>query len=520
MRRTALLLILVAAGACRSGRVTVSTIPCPEPGGPDSSLYRAIDPIVNAGKFRSATWGILVTDASTGERLYQRNAGTLMLPASNFKILTAAAAVKLLGPAFRFTTVVAAAGPIRSGTLHGDLVVLGTGDPTMSDRMRGDAMVPLRAIADSLYRRGIRRISGRVVSGLDAFPDASLGYGWAWNDLDAPFAAGVDELLLNEGTARLRLRGGTRPGDSVEVRTDPAPGFPRVKVRARTLGGGGAPNVYVVQDSSDASSVIVEGTIPPRDTTTLSITLRDQTRAFLEALREAITARGIAVDGGVVGQTLRTGAVAGPAVASRSGDGPRSMPSPGAGRTTLFSLLSPTLAEILVPFEKNSVNQIGEVLLKTLGRIHGDAGTYQNGIGVLSRQLLDWGVERDGFVIHDGSGLSRADAVTPETLVRVLTAIRQDDGFSAFYDALPVAGVDGTLGRRLGDAPARGHVHAKTGSMEGVRALSGYVATAGNRTLIFSIICDNWTVSVPEIDEAIDSIVLQIARHRPLTAAQ
>jgi D-alanyl-D-alanine carboxypeptidase/D-alanyl-D-alanine-endopeptidase (penicillin-binding protein 4) len=515
VRRSALVFLLVVGPllACRS-KVQVDARPADlAPRGRDSAAARAIEPVINERKFRTAQWGILVVDPERRDTLYSRNAATLFVPASNQKIITGAVALRTLGPDFRFTTMVTSTAAISGGTLRGDLVILGTGDPTISDRFQGDAMRPLRSIADSLYRRGVRRITGRLVSGLDAFPDASLGTGWAWDDLNQSYAAGVDELLLNEGLARIHVRGGDRDGDSVRVRSSPARTYPRVRVRATTTSRGDrTPNVYVARGDNDAA-LTVEGTIAPRDTTTLVLPFREHTAAFLEALREALVDRGIAVDGAVLRSPLRGGNSLG----CCAGGMPtvRARPAAGPGRVALFSITSPPLRQILAAFEKNSVNQIGEALLKTLGRLRTGAGTYESGTDAVRRQLLAWGAPADGFIVRDGSGLSRLNLVSPETIVRVLDGIRQDTAFAAFYEALPVAGIDGTLGRRLASGVARGKVHAKTGSLEQVRALSGYVTTVNGRLLLFSVFCNNWTVAPDEVTDAIDEIVSRLARLGP-----
>lgn len=448
-------------------------------------------------------------DVNRGDTVYARNPSSLLVPASNLKVITGAVALNALGPGFRFTTVVAATGPIQQGVLRGDLALLGSGDPTFSTRFHRDAMTPLRRMADSLYRRGVRRIAGRLISGFDAFPDASLGRGWAWDDLDQAFAAGIDELLLDEGITTVTVRGASVAGQPALVTTAPARSWPAVRSTARTTSGG-RPSVWVVQDSANPGGLAAGGTVPRGTEVTLQVTNRNQTLAFLAALREALADRGITVDNGVADRPL--GGVGG--LASGPSAEARARPPTGAGRTALFSVVSPPLAEILAPFEKNSVNQIGDALLKTLGRLRSGVGTYETGADAVSRQLRAWGATADGFIIRDGSGLSRLNAASAETFVRVLTRIRDDTAFAAFSAALPVAGVDGTLGRRLGGAPTRGNARAKTGSMDRVRALSGYVTTADGRQLAFSILCNNWTVDASQVETAIDEIVLRLARLR------
>src|SRR5947207_11296765 len=129
-----------------------------------ATLRAAIDSMADAPEFHNACWGVLVVDPERGDTLYSRNAGKLFLPASNMKIITSSVALEQLGPDFTYRTTLIARGPIQGGMLTGDLAVIGRGDPTISDHMWVDAMIPLRALADSLAARGIRRVAGRIVA--------------------------------------------------------------------------------------------------------------------------------------------------------------------------------------------------------------------------------------------------------------------------------------------------------------------------------------------------------------------
>ena len=484
------LVAALVAAACAAPRASVR----PAPQSAVAELRRVVDSMVADPHFRSAHFGILVVDPDRGDTLYSHNAGKLFMPASNQKILTGAVALHLLGPSYRWVTTVAASGPIENGVLRGDLVVVGTGDPSVSDHMSGDAMAPLRAMADSLVARGVRRVTGSLVKGGDAFPDASLGFGWSWDDLDFAYSAGVDELTFNEGFSRVVVRGASEVGATPTASTRPARTVPGVRVWARTVAAGatvrrGAKAIRVRQDSSDAWTVIVEGDITTGDSAVLTITHRDPGGVYLRALYEALTEKGIELEGRV---------------------SPRSSPP----TYPLFSVQSPPLGEILPMFEKPSQNQIGEILLKTLGRAKTGVGTADSGARVMRDQLMAWGAASDGFVVRDGSGLSRHNVVTPETIVRVLASIRSDSAFRVFYDALPIAGVDGTIASRMRNSPAQGNVHAKTGTLDMVRSLSGYVTTADRRLLIFSVLVNNWTVPVGEVERVQDALATLLARFR------
>ena len=490
-----------------------------------AELRHTLDSMIGAPQFRNAHWGVLIVNPRTGDTLYSHNAGKLFLPASNQKILTGAVALALLGPDFRFRTTFAArrtaaapprladAGPgplVDNGVLQGDLVVIGRGDPTVSDHVFGDAMVPLRAAADSLVARGVRHVAGRLLRGGDAFPDANYGFGWAWDDFDFAYSAGIDELLFNEGFSRLTVRGGPRAGDTPTVAVAPGGTYPYVAVTAVTVAppapvgagdlrlGDTAQQVGTsITVSSDPSGgvAVVAGSVLAADTATVTIAHRDPARAYLMAFAQALAERGITVGGGVS---------AAPADAAPA-------TGPGAARDTLFTLLSPPLGEILPALEKPSQNQIAEVLLKTVGLERTGVGSADSGRRVVERQVLAWGADPDGFAVRDGSGLSRHNYVSPETLVRVLDAMRRAPTFGAFYDALPVAGVDGTIAGRMRGTAAQGNVRAKTGYVDRARSLSGYVTSADGELLIFSLLCNNWTTPVRAVERVQDEVAARLA---------
>jgi D-alanyl-D-alanine carboxypeptidase/D-alanyl-D-alanine-endopeptidase (penicillin-binding protein 4) len=208
-----------------------------------TAFAAAADSLLADTLWRNAHWGVLVVDPGTGDTLYSRNAGKLFMPASNQKIVTGATALALLGPDYRWRTALVAdrgaLGP--DGTLRGDLRVVGRGDPTVSDHAQTDALRPLRALADTLRARGVRRVDGRLVAAGAAFPGDPLGFGWAWDDLDEPYSAGVAELLFNEGFARVVVRGGDRPGAATVVAVAPAPSALPVDAAGLVTGPPGAP---------------------------------------------------------------------------------------------------------------------------------------------------------------------------------------------------------------------------------------------------------------------------------------
>jgi D-alanyl-D-alanine carboxypeptidase/D-alanyl-D-alanine-endopeptidase (penicillin-binding protein 4) len=403
-------------------------------------------------------------------------------------------ALAQLGADHRWATTLLARGSVRNGTLNGDLVVRGTGDPSISSHMRGDALAPLRDLADSLRSHGITRIRGRIVAAPSPFTDAALGFGWEWDDLNESYGAGVDALYFNEGFTEIAVRGGAQPGQPVQAATRPSTTYPPLIVRATTIARPATAAdsalrvpLSVAYDWSHGA-MLVTGTIAAGDTAVVEVALRDQPAAYIAALREALRSTGMRID------EARTDS--------------------SAHLDSLVTLSSPRLREILPMFEKPSQNQIGELLFKSVALKAVGVGRADSAQQVVGRQLVAWGAEPDGFAVRDGSGLSRHDYVSPRTLVRVLEAMRAHPDFPVFYDALPIAGVDGTIGTRMRGTPAQGNVRAKTGYIDKARSLSGYVTTADGQLLIFSFLCNNYSVPTKEVERVQDALAIRLATLR------
>jgi len=480
----------VLSVACATG----GAHPSPGPVSARALLRGAIDSMVRQPQFRDAVFGVLIVDPERGDTLYSLNAGKLFMPASNMKIVTGATSLVELGPDYTFRTDFAAGGRVVHDTLQGALIVTGRGDPTISDHMRGSAMNPLYEVADSLRAHGISTIAGGIQAGPDVFPDTSIGFGWSWDDLGEDYGAGVDALYFNEGFGTAIAVGKTgMPPDS--IRTLPATSYPRI--------------VFPLRSASQASDTfgLRLGFDPTRtqftargrlknSVDTLTYVFPDQREAYLAALSEALRSRGIVVAGG----ELRSG--------SHNGAGTTTSASP------LFSISSPPLRQVLPALLKPSQNQIAEILYKTLGLEKTGVGSSDSGRVVLERQLAAWGAESDGYLIRDGSGLSRYGYLSPETLVRVLDKVRADTAFHVFYDALPIAGLDGSLRNRVKGTAAAGRIHAKTGSVANARSLSGYALTADNHMLIFSLLANNWITPTAAVDSVHNQIMVMLASLR------
>ena len=453
-----------------------------------AALAAEIDSALAVPAFARASWGVAIQSLDNGQVLYRRDAERLFLPASNLKLLTAAAALLRLGPDFRYRTPVLARGTRRADTLAGDLVVVGRGDPALAvDAATGaDPLAPLRPWADSLRARGVRVVRGRVTGDATLFTDPPLGPGWAWDDLDADYAAPVGALQLDQSVAWIEATPGAAAGQPVAATLLPPSTPLRLFDGATTAPADSAVQQLAWSRSPFGDSVALSGRLSAgRAAARLPVSVPDPARYFVAGLKAVLADSGITVLG-------------------------QAWPADSAA-DTLFTWQSPSLDSVLVLFLKPSQNQIGETLLRTLGAQAKGVGSMDSGRAVVREVLTGFGVPPDAYVLADGSGLSRYNYVTPDAVARVLEAMYRRPEFASFYAALPVAGVDGTLAGRLKGTRAAGNAHAKTGSLSGVRSLSGYVRTADGEMLSFVLLVNGFTAPQRVVDAAQDQIVERLA---------
>jgi D-alanyl-D-alanine carboxypeptidase/D-alanyl-D-alanine-endopeptidase (penicillin-binding protein 4) len=366
--------------------------------------------------------------------------------------------------------------------------------------MQGDtASRAFDPIVRALKARGISRIVGEVLTAGDAFEGATSGYGWEMDDADEPYGAPVDELLYNEGFATVRVYGGAKAGAPVKVVRSPTSAYPPIAVSVSTRDTVARRDRVRATYDSVGTVLLLTGSVGVNDSAIVSVSYRHPNDAFRAALRDRLVASGIAFSAAPAAPPPRK-AARDTAIAATA--------------DTLVVLESAPLRDVLPRMQKPSQNQIAELLFRTSGlRVSGD-GSADSARAVGARTLASLGVAPDELVYRDGSGMSRHDYVTPRALVTVLDAMRRAPTFALFRDALPVAGVDGNLSNRMKGTPAAGNVHAKTGTVDKARSLSGYVTTADGHQVLFSLLCNNFTVSSREVDRVAELMLNAVAAWR------
>lgn len=447
-------------------------------------LGKAIDAQIDEPRFSSASWGISVVSLDTGRTLYAHAADRLLQPASTAKLYTAALVLDSIGPDYRIPTQVLITDAIRHGRLNGPLILRGMGDPTLDTP--GTHTDWADQLALQLVADGIRDVHGDLIADDTYFSGPSAGAGWEARDLQSGFAAPASALSINENKVVVTTIPGKAPGYPARLTLDPAGALPHVVNHLMTAAGGTRSDINLYRAPGD-DTLYAFGSMPA-DASSHDFKLAMPDPAWYAGmlLRGALARHGIHLHGDLRIQRW-------PQQNLENLD--KSM--------VAAQILSPPLIEILSRGLKCSKNLYLQNLLQIAGtKAYADAAragdpaegflsTEAWGIRAL-RQLLDHiGIPPTAAQLEDGAGLSRQDLATPDATVRLLTYMSHQPYAEQLRDALPIAGVDGTLEWRMRNTVAMDNAHAKTGSMTDVRCLAGYVTTASGERLAFTIMLNN-----------------------------
>ncbi len=445
------------------------------------TLRQDLSALLNTQSLRRAEWSVLVVSLEEGDTLFALDENRFLAPASNMKIATTAAALHFLGPFFRYQTFVFADGPIENGVLRGDLILYGTGDPGISDRFYRNRTDVFEAFADQIAEAGITRIEGAVVGDATYFSGPELGPEWDPRDLNEWFAASVSALSFNENIVTLQILPSARLGFPPRIETIPF-GFPLdVSNQAETVAGRPRPNLWLDRVEPTAP-IRVDGEIRQGGPDIWRrLTVPDPAFFAARVLREVLISNGIGV-------RAPERAVHAPAESRITG---RESWAPGLGDRDEPELLahhtSPELLEYLTVVNHESHNLFAETIIKTMGKVTTGEGSFEGGASAVRSFVTgEAGIDGDQILAVDGSGLSKGNRTSAGALVGLLLHVAASDNWDAFVSTLPEAGRR-SLRRMYGTRAAR-NLRAKTGTIDGVSALTGIVTTRDGETLLFSIL--------------------------------
>jgi serine-type D-Ala-D-Ala carboxypeptidase/endopeptidase (penicillin-binding protein 4) len=456
-------------------------------------FWQQIDDIFNDPNFSSAEWGVAIRSLETGEYLYKRNEDKLFIPASNLKLFTTTAGLLLLGKYYHFRTNVFIDGKIDGSVVLGNLVVQGFGDPTISRRFyNGDAYYVFNQWADTLSKLGIDEINGNLIGDDNAFDDKGLGSGWAWDYESYWFAAPSGAISFNDNCLDITVKP-TSEGMPASIQIYPATKYITIINKVNTVGPNIIPNIDVSRERG-SNVITVFGSIAENsDEKKIQATVNNPTQFSLVVLKEVLERKGIKIKG----------------YASDLDDDTVNLNYSKMNK--LFTHYSPSLMDIVKIINKNSLNFYAEQLIKTIGYEKNGFGSVANGVKEIKNLIKDFGINPENMIMVDGSGLSRLNLVTPRQFIDLLTYLNKSDIYPLIYESLPIAGVDGTLARRMRKTKAENNVRAKTGYIEGVRSMCGYVNTADNEPVAFAIIVNNYLVPYALADNLQDLVLLRLA---------
>ncbi|HYO91169.1 MAG TPA: D-alanyl-D-alanine carboxypeptidase/D-alanyl-D-alanine-endopeptidase [Pyrinomonadaceae bacterium] len=454
-------------------------------------LQLRITELARRPELTQAQFAVKVSSLDTGRTLYEENARKLLLPASVMKIFTVAAALDRLTPDFRFkTSVYAGEKPDATGSIKGDLIIYGRGDPSISATFNnGDYFRAVRELADNIAAAGVKRVEGDLVGDESYFTGPPHGFAWSWADLQWYYGAEVSALSVNNNALDLFVKPGPSVGAPCLVTTGPPTPIVTINNRTTTAPRGSKRELAVYRALGE-NVIEVSGSLPLDDQGfTGSISVSHPALIFVYMLRSALAERGVTVTG-------KSRTIDAPAFRASS---LTQLGNPSSSqRVEIASRLSPPLSVIAAQTLKPSQNLYAELILRTLGRERGasfDGTSEAAGIDVVKKFLAEAGVNPYEVVMWDGSGLSRRDLITASATVQLLAYMSRHRFANVFRDALPVAGVDGTLARRMKGTPAMNNARAKTGTIETVATLSGYVTSAAGERLAFSVLLNNYPES-------------------------
>ena len=479
------------------------------------------------------------SDKTAGKSLYSQNADKLFTPASNTKLFTTAAALALIGPDYKFRTTVETTGTLdRYGRLNGDLVLVGHGDPNLSGRelpydlrtqRNDDPIQALEALADALVQKGVKFIDGDIVADDSYFAFERYGEGWSQDDLVWADGAPVSALTINDNVVFVNILPADRPGEKAFVGVKPFADYYRLDNRIITTPAGSGRRFFVNREPG-SMVLTLWGNMPLDDPgATEALAIEDPAEFAAGLFRQLLEKRGIVIYGHqrtrhteLASLSTFTVTALAPSRGGSLNDGINDKDSTDLRQLksdqpiTLASYESKPLLQDVRVINKVSQNLHAEILLRLLGRERGNAGTIEGGLEVLRGFLTQAGISNDQYLFYDGSGLSRQNLVTPHAVVELLRYCAGQPWGADFKSTFPVSGVDGSLTERLASPHLQSRVMAKTGSLGGVKTLSGYATTDSGQVVAFSILSNNFNLPAKRVTDAIDELVQAIVEDNPM----
>ena len=476
-----LILLFVSINIGSIQKIAKAQTPVPEVTNTKSicpaQLSSAINTIINHPQFSRVRWGILIKPLSSEKILYSQDSQKYFIPASNMKLFTTAAALQQLGADFRIRTSIYDDG-------NGVLRVVGRGDPSFKNAQ-------LTILSKQLYQQEIRQIN-QLIADDSYFQGEVVNPSWEWEDIQADYGAPINSFILNENATVLTFLPQTI-GEPLKLKwTEPTEAY-RWKIENNSVTTeADKPSFVEVNRDLKGQILRIKGQLAINSQPEITgLAVFDPVANFIRQFRQNLSRQGITVKETVIKNL-----------------------SQNQQEKEIATVESPPLSELLLETNVNSNNLYAEALLRSLAikkPEEKNQNTADVGLQVVRETLTQLGVAPAGYVIVDGSGLSRKNLTTPAALVQLLQGIDKSPQAAVFRASLPISGVKGSLKNRFLNTAAAGIVQAKTGSMTGISTLSGYMNAPDYEPLVFSIMVNQSEQPGKVMRTAIDEIVVLLS---------
>lgn len=451
-----------------------------------ANLGKAIEAIANRPQYQRGRLGILIETLSSKQVLYSRDRDRYFIPASNTKILTTAAALLKFGSQYRIRTSVYDNG--------NDIIsIVGKGDPSLTN-------IQLNNLAKQLKNRGIKQIN--LLIGDDRyFTGSPVNSSWQWEDVQAGYGAPINSLIYNQNSIDLKLspQGIGKPLKVDWIYPKTAPGW-QIENNSITVATS-EPEFVEVGREFNKPIIRVSGQLRVGSASEpVYVAVTEPGDRFLQEFQQILINAGIKVNKISLNPEILN-----------SENFPQK-------QQELAAVESPNIAKLITETNQVSNNLYAESLLRIMGAEIGknnkNKDTASLGLQVIKDTLNRVGVNSNTYNQADGSGLSRLNAISPEALVQILRIMAFSPEANVWKDSLPVNGISGTLKNRLRNTSDRVIVRAKSGTISGVVALSGYIENPNYETLVFSMIINQSNLSSAMLRQPIDDIIVLLSRLR------
>ncbi|MBA4849758.1 D-alanyl-D-alanine carboxypeptidase/D-alanyl-D-alanine-endopeptidase [Emticicia sp. BO119] len=445
---------------------------------PLEKFQQLLDSIQNDNEIQTGVVAASIRSTQTGAYKIQFNARKSVNSASTLKLVSTASALSVLGPDYKYQTFIEYDGTIADSVLKGNIYIRGTGDPSLgSSRVGLDFQQIVNLFARKIKDFGIKKIEGSIIGDGSAFPDNTLANSWVWGDIGNYYGAGISGLNINENLYEIHFKPGKSLGEEALV-SRLAPQIPNISYinRVTTAERGSGDNV-IVYNTPFSNTIMSEGTVPigPSDFVVKGSIPDPAYFLAFHVQRKFQELRG----------EISNEALSYPLYKAKFQKSP-------SIRNLILSYDSPTISTLAQHCNFQSINLYADAFLKTVGYSLSKDASFEAGVKAEKFLWSGKGVDLQGFMIRDGSGLSPSGVLTANNLVDILFTMRHDSAFNDFYASIPVVGITGTVQNLAKGSKAVGNVRAKSGSIANTRAFSGYYTSRDGELMSFAFIINRY----------------------------